>query len=293
MPDPIPHLDDLAAEAKEASMLPANEIRRRGDRRRIVRRIGTTLAVASIGLGVGVGTYAIAPQFRDGAQAPQYAATPAPTPVPADDSDAGSPTPETRPSAPEPPTWANVPTVDLMYPYDSSIAEQTGEHEGPAGATFGLCDPGSWGDPGTTLVREFGVDGVTYEYAIVFGYPDADSASAGYDLLTDAARNCDDRILAGGFDRADAQELEGMPFDEASVDGSPARAAYFTAMAANDGEDLGMFSDTLLVQSGERVAWLVTTFEGMDNNCSVAPDQDAMQCELAYSLPQIADLLDD
>lgn len=292
MPDPIPHLDELAAEAKEASMLPATEIRRRGDRRRTARRVGATLAIASIAVGVGVGVYAVAPQFRDGFQAPQYAATPAPAPIPADSSGGGSPASPTAPDLPTPPTWANVPTVELMYPYDSSIAEQTGEYEGMGEAAKGLCDPGEWGDPSTVLVREFGVDGVTYEYAVVLGYPSADAASAGFDLLAEAARDCSTQILASGFDRADAQELAGL-VDESGADDPTMRAGYFTAMAAHDGEDVGTFNDTLLVQRGERVAWLVSTFEGMDNNCSVAAGTDAMQCEFAYSMPNVADLLDD
>ena len=123
MPEHIPQLDDLAAQAQEAPMLPAHEVRRLGDRRRTTRRAG--LAVAAVGAvaALGVGVWAVTPLLR-GADNPDWAASPNPTVSPTVSPTASpvatpSPSPTdapspTAPAVPVPPTWANVPTAPQM-----------------------------------------------------------------------------------------------------------------------------------------------------------------------------------
>lgn len=292
MPEHFPQLDDLAATAKEAPMLPAHEVRRRGDRRRTTRRVGLSVAAVGVVASLGAGVWAATPILR-GANQPDWANSPTPTSSP-DPSSSPSPTSAPSPSAPAAPaqpTWANVPTVEMMFPYDASVVGVLDEYEGIGRTGKGLCDPGTYGGPSTILTREYGVAGETPAVAVVFGYDDAEAASKGYDLLADAARDCEDQMRAEGWDRVSSAEDTQLPFDGSTVEEEPARAAYFFGMAVKEGEEVGVFNDTLVMQAGERVVWLLTTFEGMDNNCSVLPDNDAIQCSFAKSMPEVLELL--
>lgn len=301
MPEPIRPLDDLAAQAKEVPMLPAHEIRRRGDRRRTVRRVATGFAAAAIAAGVGTGVWAVAP-YMDGLRGPQWANTAVPSPAPTTETDSPSPEPSVEPTptaAPQPtvapvdpPTWANVPTVEQMYPYGSSpLLGVLSESDAMGESAKGLCDRGEWGSPTTTLVRSFGIEGELPTYAIVLGYADEAAASDGFDQIHTSAVECEATMTAAGWDRVSIAEDTRLPFDASTVDASPARASYFFGMAVKEGEDIGVFNDTLVMQAGERVVWLVSTFEGMDNNCSVLPNDDAGQCSFAKSMPEILELL--
>ncbi|MHA6524381.1 hypothetical protein [Tessaracoccus sp. G1721] len=301
MPEHIPQLDDLAAQAQEVPMLPAHEVRRLGDRRRTTRRAG--LAVAAVGAvaALGVGVWAVAPLLR-GADNPDWAASPSPTVSPTSSPSASpDPTPSpspteapspTAPALPMPPTWANVPTAELMYPYGSSpLVAVLSETETMGETAKGLCDRGEWGSPTTTLVRSFGIEGEQPTYAIVLGYADEAAASEGYDQIHTAAVECESIMTEAGWDRVSSAEDTRLPFDGSTVEEEPTRAAYFFGMAVMEGEDLGVFNDTLVMQAGERVVWLVSTFEGMDNNCSVLANDDAGQCSFAKSMPEVLELL--
>jgi hypothetical protein len=300
MPEHIPQLDDLAAQAQEAPMLPAHEVRRLGDRRRTTRRAG--LAVAAVGAvaALGVGVLAVTPLLR-GADNPDWAASPSPTVSPTESPSASpdptaSPSPTdapspTAPALPTPPSWANVPTVELMYPYDPSMVGVLSESEAMGEPAKGLCDRGEWGSPTTTLVRSFGIEGELPTYAIVLGYADEAAASEGYEQIHTAAIECETIMTEAGWDRVSSAEDTRLPFDGSTVEAEPTRAAYFFGMAVMEGEDVGVFNDTLVMQAGERVVWLVSTFEGMDNNCSVLAGDDAGQCSFAKSMPEVLELL--
>ena len=300
MPEHIPQLDDLAAQAQEAPMLPAHEVRRLGDRRRTTRRAG--LAVAAVGAvaALGVGVLAVTPLLR-GADNPDWAASPSPTVSPtaspsASPDPTASPSPTdapspTAPALPTPPSWANVPTVELMYPYDPSMVGVLSESEAMGEPAKGLCDRGEWGSPTTTLVRSFGIEGELPTYAIVLGYADEAAASEGYEQIHTAAIECETIMTEAGWDRVSSAEDTRLPFNGSTVEAEPTRAAYFFGMAVMEGEDVGVFNDTLVMQAGERVVWLVSTFEGMDNNCSVLAGDDAGQCSFAKSMPEVLELL--
>ena len=82
MPERIPELDRLAAEAKEVDMLPAAEIRRLGNRRRTTRHVAVAGVVAALALVAGLGIWQspLLEQYRN----PQWANTAIPeTPSPA------------------------------------------------------------------------------------------------------------------------------------------------------------------------------------------------------------------
>ena len=122
MPEHIPQLDDLAAHAQEAPMLPAHEVRRLGDRRRTTRRAG--LAVAAVGAvaALGVGVWAVTPLLR-GADNPDWAASPSPSVSPTvsptaspDPTPSPSPTDAPSPTAPGSVGTARTPTCCSPVP---------------------------------------------------------------------------------------------------------------------------------------------------------------------------------
>ncbi len=320
MPDPIRPLTDLASEAQEVPMLPPAEIRRRGERRRIVRLVGTAVAVLALIATLVVGALAVAPLLDD-VRGPQWAdppnatptvATSQPTPtegttspsVSPNDTPTGTTTPpevsqapvtQLPPDLPVRPTWDNVATLEMVFPeLDESYVQVLDEFEGMGQSGKGLCDPGSFNDPTTALVRMMGPveTADNWEtYAIVLGYPDADAAAQGYDLLASATRDCAAQITSQGMEPGMA-EFDELDLAQGDITREPTRAAYAIALGSRGGEELGVWNETLLVQAGERVAWLVTTFEGMDHNCVVQDRDDAPQCPFVKSLPDFARQLD-
>lgn len=308
MPERIPELDRLAAGAKETPMLPPTEVRRRGDRRRMIRRssIAAVAVTAITALGVGVW----ASPLMDGAREPQWAntAVPSPTASASDPTVVASPsvepTPSTEPSpsvdatlSPDPtgvapgvdaPSWANVPTLEDIR-WDVPAGPNIDEYEGMGQSAKGLCDPGSYGDPTTVLVRDFAYEEGGYITAVVLGYPTDEAASAGYDLLTESAATCEDQLAGIPLERPSAEHNTDLPFDPAWVSTTPSRADHFIAMGALPGQDSGLFNISMMVQAGNRVAWLVEVAEGQDYNCSVRADNEvAGQCRFPEILPDVA-----
>lgn len=280
MPDRIPQLDHLADQAKEVPMLPPSEIRRRGNRRRLIRHtaVGAVIAVFLGAAGFTVWQSSLLDSVREQPQwATTMSASPTPTPSPSaspsEEPQQPTMTPSPQPTAappvlPDPPTWDNVPDAQIMYPYDPSVIAETRDYEGLRDTPTGLCDPGSYGDPSTVLVREFLSVDQMGAVAIVFGYPDEASAQAGYALLEDAARYCPTAI--------------GDPYYVSFEDGEGS-SAYISSIHPADNPDEGWFNDTHLIQDAERVLWRVNTYLGQDQNCSVLPNDDAMQCESVKS----------
>lgn len=278
MPERIPGLDQLADEAKEVTMLPASEIRHRGNRRRTTRRVaaGTIVGALLLTAGVGLWQSPLLDQFRD----PQWATTAVP---------------ETPEPTVIPPTWDNAPTAEMLFP-DDAPGEIKAEYEGPGQAAKGLCDPGEYGEPTVHLTREFGAPGdyPAYLDATVFGYDSPEAASRGFALIRDAALNCAEPMAtrSGLTDPRVADETAELPFDASAVTAQPTDAAYVRQAGLIPDSDDGMWGATLVVQAGERVLWITRTVVGMDDNCvASADDPDVMQCQEAAALPEALEAL--
>lgn len=285
MPEHIPPLDRLAGEAQSARGLSAAEVRRRGDRRRTTRRVTAGLATAAVVAAAGFGIWQS--PLLDNAREPQWATTVSPTPTTSateKPTTTPSQTPTHTPSpsptseaAADAPTWDNVPTLEMMYPYDPTIAVVSSEYEGMGQAAKGLCDPGEWGDPTTILVREFSAVDGEVSTAIVLGYESDEAAAAGYALIESAARNCPTAMNDPYF---------------ASFDATTSWSAYATSMHpyAED-DDYRWFNETHLVYSGNRVLWQVRNFAGQDHNCGVEPGNEAGQCDWVMSSDEVTQRL--
>lgn len=313
MPERIPELDQLASEAREVTMLPAVEIRRRGDRRRTTRNIAMTAGVVIVALAAGFGIWQ-SPLLNDN-RSPDWANTAVPEPtVPTidptdptvdptdpsvDPTKLPSETPLTEPTqessspvtqvppAVIPPTWDNSPTAEMLFP-DEAPGEIYAEYEGLGEAGHGLCDPGQYAEPSTILTRAYATPGYPpYIDAIVFGYDSVDAASAGFDLIYDEAVGCQRAMEeAHGLSNTRIHDAtDEVPFDLSVVD--DARMAYVTYMGIYPNSDQGMFGQTVVLQAGERVLWLTQAFEGMDDNCAPTPSEYEQQCQLPASIPEV------
>lgn len=302
MPERIPELDRLAAEAKEVDMLPAAEIRRLGNRRRTTRHVAVAGVVAALALVAGLGIWQspLLEQHRN----PQWAntaipETPSPAPTETETPSAPSvdptqgPTTDAPPAPPAviPPTWDNAPTPEMFSPPEAPDVIKN-QYEGMGQAAKGLCDSGSYGEPTTILTREMGAapeEYGSYLDAVVFGYATAEEATATFDVLKDAALNCEEametraNLTDAGVHDATAE----VPFDATVTDAEPTRMAYVTYAGLIPDSDSGLFGETLLLQAGERLLWVTTTIEGQDFNCSPdSDDPDIMQCQVPAGIPE-------
>lgn len=305
MPERIPELDEFVNQTAFVRGLPAAEIRRRGDRRRTTRRVTGGVLGAALIAAAGFGVVN-SPLFGNKANPiPAQTASPSPTATP---SPTTAPSPSEKPSATvtetvtqpvstvRKPTVDNLPTVDELFPYNSQIDEPLTitfeDSEGLGQAAKGLCDPGEYGNPSTTLVRDFKVEGNPGKIAVVFGYDTAEQASAGMKLLGDAARNCASQINTDHFTKPWATEsTKDLEDDLTGISAQVSQARVFEAGGLIPDRDTGIWNITTLVQAGERVLWVTDTFEGQDYNCSLKPDDVAGQCENAKSLTAVYDRL--
>ncbi|HMR48311.1 MAG TPA: hypothetical protein PKE40_04105 [Arachnia sp.] len=304
MPDRIPELDSLAAEAKEVPMMPADEVRRRGTRRRTTRLAGIaagSLAVVAVA-GFGIWQSPLA----DGLRTPQWADTAVPSPEPTEtptETPPPSPTPTNTetPTIPGPtlvpPTWDNLPTGEMLSdPAVPGSVTQLADYEGPGQSAKGLCGPGDWGTPSTFLVREYGADledAEPFYWAAVLGYDSAADADAGFAALHEAAAQCGTQLVDAGWNDPRTEDLSGSLPPVENTDADPVVMSFFGSVALSDDPDSdpGVFSDTLIVQAGERVLWVSLGFEGWDHNCVVWEDPDMDQCAMGYSLQDMYDAL--
>lgn len=312
MPDRIPELDHLAADAKKVDMLPPSEIRRRGNRRRTTRHVSVAAGVMALVLTAGVGVWqsplldqlrtpqwantAIpqtpSPTASDGAtEVPTQSPSPSPTPQPTETVTSGSPVvPPTDPTV-APPSYANLPTAEMLF-LDQSPGVIKNEFEGLGVSS--LCVPGEVGAPITVLSREYGREGdwPAYISAAVLGYATPEEASAGFDLLKADSLTCADVDPKFGApsEVTTRDQTDEVPFDDSAVDASPARMSYVTGLmilTEPEKEGFGVFTDTVVVQAGERVLLLTSAFEGMDNNCEPSgEDPDIGQCQLPAAIPE-------
>ncbi len=306
MPDRIPQLDDLASAAKESPMLSPSEIRRLGDRRRTTRQ-ATGAVAAVLALTVG-GVAAWNSPLSDSIRGPQWAQAPGPTtpttqaPLNPMTTPSVSPDPAPPTSTVDPPTWANVPTAEMLREdHPDALLEQKDEYEGPGQAAKGYCDPGAdaWGEPSTFLVREFGNpdDGYgTYLWATVLGYPSVELAEQSFAALRDGIARCPDRIVEIGTypDPVGYDPTEELPLDPTWTDGQTTDHAFLQSSGMNPpGKDDGIFIDSLIVRAGERVLWVTADIIGPDHNCSIAPDDPDVpeQCQIPAAVQEMVETL--
>jgi hypothetical protein len=289
MPDRIPELDQFLTQAKEAPMMPAEEVRRRGDRRRVTRRTGIAAGAMALAMiaGFGVWQSPIVQALRDNTAVPLPAD---PTQSPSDPTQ--SPTDNPGPVLVAP-TYDNLPEGRWLFHQDLT-AETREQYEG-AGEPKSFCDPGQYGDPSTILTQEYGAVGFPIGVtATVFGYDSVEAASEGYRLLHDAAVNCPDVYEENNHTNTKVQDAsEGLQVDTSGLDADTIRTGYVTAVG-NPPEDpnTGLWTEMVILQTDERLLYVTQQFMGMDNNCTVAPDDpDSMPCTLAAAVPDMLERL--
>lgn len=305
MPDRIPELDSLASEAKEVTMMPAEEVRRRGNRRRTTRRASIAAGTAALAVVAGFGIWQS--PLADGLRTPQWANTAVPSPTPSDSpsqtsspSPAPTQTPTHTPNLPPAlvaPTWDNLPTGEMLSdPSVPGSVVELSEYEGPGQAAKGLCDPGEWGNPSSFLVREYGgdVEGAEpFYWAAVLGYDSVAEADAGYAAIHEAAADCGPQLEETGWHDPRIYDLSADLPPIADTDADPVVLSSFSAVALSNDPNAapGVFNDTLIIQAGERVLWVALSFEGWDHNCVLGQDPDMDQCAMGYSLQDMYDAL--
>lgn len=288
-------------------MLPATEIRRRGDRRRVTRRIvtGTGICALALTAGFGIAASPLLDGLRDD---PSWATTPDPTPTLSPTDPAPTPSPTEPPPAPSPtdaptPTqapvrdlsWETVPGVEAFFPEYVLDAGRVHSERTELGDATGLCDPGAVGNPDAVRVRAIaGVDNAEpFGWATVLQYRTVAEATEAFGTIRDAALDCGDQARARGLlDPRFTDQSAAVPFDAAAVDADPVTIAYLTGSGLLPDSEEGIFASTVLLQAGDRVLWLAEEVQGMDYNCGPAPDNVAGQCPMPAVLEQAAqDLL--
>ncbi len=214
---------------------------------------------------------------------PAPSASPAVSPSPSATSTAAA---SAAPSGP--PSAANLPDAAMVSGSGGAL-KVADEYEGPGQAAKGLCDPGRWGSPTVFQVREFGSgDSDLMVWASVLGYGTADEASAAFDVIRDAAANCDKTLSDDGLTDTHADDLSSqVPFDASTVGAQRVEVAYFQAHGTQAGSDEGRFGDTLAVLADTRLLWVTSAFTGQDNNCAPGPDDTLEQCALPAGVDQM------
>lgn len=300
MPDRIPELDRLAASAREVPVLPPSEIRRRGTRRRITRRVVGVLGACSLLAVGGYGVMQVTGQRDPGwanpsptpsvSVSPTSSATTSPRPSPS-----ANPT-ATDPGAPAP-TLNNLPLPSGLFVDGELPGVVKAEFEGKGQAAPSLCVTELPGDPSTILTREMGLKGnewPTLYVATVFGYADKAQATAAFDSLRQQSLDCGTRLDQLGWRESGAVDnTADVPFTPpANV--KDARFAAITALGLPKGDtslEPGQWVDIVLIQTDSRVLLLSQAFEGQDYNCTLAPDPNLDQCPALASLNDMADRL--
>ncbi|NLE97771.1 MAG: hypothetical protein GX596_07250, partial [Propionibacterium sp.] len=152
--------------------------------------------------------------------------------------------------------------------------------------------PGAYGDPHTILVRDYGAIGFEDSVsAVVFGYDSSDEAAEGFALLQDAALDCPGVYEENSYTNVRVDDSSGaIPFDPPAD--MAAQVGYITAVGNSPATpDVGTWTEMVMLHADSRVLYVTQEFDGMDNNCSVAPDPDIEQCVLAAAVPDLLERL--
>lgn len=296
MSDQIPSFRSFVDDARDVPKLAASEVRRRGDRRRATRRaaVATTAiaAVAAMGFGVvqlsNLGADGV-PAVPAPSESPSASESPTPDSTP---SESPSPSESSSPSeSPQPAVTADLlPTGEEMgHPQAPSVVLD--EYEGLGQAAKDICDPGVWGDPTSSVTREYGAgeDYPPYIHAMLLQYASADDAATGMSELHEGYAACAER-LAGNEELSDASfhdVTDQLPVDTAAIPADPTKVTYGTFGALVTGADEGHFGQVLIAQLGDRVLWVSQDFIGQDDNCSIGHDPDLEQCTIPRSTQTI------
>lgn len=294
MPDPfnLSTLDDDI----QVTPPPASEIRRRGDRRRNSRRVGVVVvAVAAVGaLAFTVNQLNLGSQPDiDIATTPSPTATQSPTTSPSPEP-SQEPDGETTPPAPpvQPPTstidpvpgvpapdWSNVPVPDDLADYFPGIEISVGnEYEDWPAEPHAICAIDVQGLGATTvLIREFSDEfGESHTKTSTLGFESPDQATVAVEQINEAYQHCvPSDPQAGGTVMIWQDPTDVPPADsllEAAEDRDPVRVTSAVSVIVPDGSDIGMISTSDIIQTGNRLTWLVSEFEGMDHNCLPVAD---------------------
>lgn len=309
-------------------MMPADEVRRRGNHRRTTRRASIAAGTAALALVAGFAVWQS--PLADGFRTPQWANTAVPSPTPTDSpspspspttssspTPTSSSTPDTNPSptssskpsttqqpnlppAPVAPTVDNLPTSDMLDQPGADPLTAVDQDEIPPDtpAELDVCNTGDYGLPDTFLSRWFTygdpTDLIHVPAASVLGYASADQAKEGFDEIRDAAAGCGTRLEELGWSDPRINDVTSeVPFYPVWAGTDDTEMAYFTMMALPQDPDneAGFFVDTVVVRAGERVLWVSHSFEGWDNECSLVPDSDIDQCPMSAGLQDMVEHL--
>lgn len=158
---------------------------------------------------------------------------------------------------------ANVPTEDDMEwhkPGDwSLVGDQAGEGRSPSSA----CQKGSFAvlaGAGDMRNAQYVMGESENATALVIDFDSPDSASAAYDAITGWSNNCDPAPSSTA--QVDTATGEGeASFVEVTLPGPETSQT-----------DMGTFQGIGTVVNGDRVAYVVMTITGMDNNWDYAPN---------------------
>lgn len=265
MSDPLERMAGFRSDVEGGPMLPADEVRRRGDRIRRRRRTavaaGSALAVAAIAIPIALATTGGSPDRID----------PAPPPT--------TPTQAEKAST--------LTEADLMtdgdteyFPDDDSLDWYVANTHDDDSATVNPCQQAGFDELGASsvLMRDFVLagpeseggeaDGDAYLNEVVGEFASPDAAQEAYQNIADWYADCQPE---------GAVDVDARPFEPASigVDGDaqislttygPPDADPGTQYDEGDREDFGWWMETGLVVSGNRVAMLTQLILGQDYN---------------------------
>ena len=158
---------------------------------------------------------------------------------------------------------ANVPTEDDMEwhkPGDWSIVgDQAGEGRSPASA----CQKGSFAllaGAGDMRNAQYVMGESENATALVIDFDSPESASAAYDTITGWSKGCDPAPSSTA------------PVDTATGEGEASFVEVTLPGPETSQTDMGTFQAIGTVVNGDRVAYVVMTITGMDNNWDYAPN---------------------
>ncbi|GAB2474310.1 hypothetical protein GCM10027030_05810 [Luteococcus sediminum] len=194
-----------------------------------------------------------------------------------------------RPTTLPQPTTANLATAADLAPVarqDQPVGPATTRRATALPEDFSLCDEPKALGQRTLLVRDFArID----SSQVVLGFGTARQASAARARILEAYRNCvidaDTNSTIGSVDGT-------LPLERSAVKrlrAAPVRATAASASMRYTEREWGAFEDAAVVQTGNRLTWLVVHTEGQDNNCSLLADDETIgQCGAFASADALA-----
>lgn len=185
------------------------------------------------------------------------------------------------------PTFANLPGVELLFPYGAQ-GIRTSQYQGIGQAAKGICDQGNHGEYSSVVTREFTADDLSRSVQ-VFQYKSSEQAAEAAAAMEADASSCAQRLE--GDDRYQTPRDDPnrtMPYNRTSPTGVRVeKLSYRMTLARLAGQDSGVFNETTVVHVGNRVVLAVDTSMGQDRNCEPTPSDVVFQCEVPAAINQI------